>query len=133
VADPRRQFRLPSTDENYLNGLGTPWETVAEGQSQWLLIHDWKVPDGYNVERVMLALLIHPNYSDEQIDMFFLYPQVSRRDGGAIKQLIDQQIDGKTYQRWSRHRTAQNPWRPGIDDVSSHLTLVVDWLTRDAQ
>ena len=35
----RQNFRLPQADEEYLNGLGLPWEAIVDGGSQWLLIH----------------------------------------------------------------------------------------------
>ena len=42
-----------------------------------------------------------------------------------------QAIDGKTYQRWSRHRTAQNPWKAGFDGLETHVYLIEDWLVRE--
>jgi len=127
----RRDFRLPTTDEEYLDALGLPWETAKDGGSLWLLIHDWKVPSGYKVERVSLAMLIPPQYSDAQIDMVYFKPALARADGQPIRNLSPQMICGDTWQRWSRHRTGQNPWRPGIDDVASHLGLVDEWLRRE--
>jgi hypothetical protein len=54
-----------------------------------------------------------------------------RADGVPIKALAQQQIDGTGWQRWSRHRTPQNPWRPGVDSVATHLVLVDQWLLRE--
>lgn len=127
----RLDFRLPQADEEYLNGLGLPWETVRDAQSQWLVIHGWKVPTGYNSDAVDLALLIPGNYSDSQIDMAYFKPNLARRDGRGISNLSQQNIAGQMWQGWSRHRTQQNPWRPGIDDVASHLGLVDEWLRRE--
>ena len=131
----RRQFDLPSFDTQHLATLGLEWETITEPSgSRWLLIHDWPVPvSGYNVERVLLALQIPPGYPDAQIDMVYFHPHLSRKDGKAIGALSAHTLDGKSFQRWSRHRTAQAPWRPGEDDVSSHLVLVADWLEREFQ
>jgi hypothetical protein len=127
----RQDFRLPAADEEYLNGLGLRWEAIRDGASQWLLIHDWKLPAGYNFETCTLALLIPPNYSDSQIDMVYFQQHLSRRDGRVIGALSNEQIAGATWQRWSRHRTNQNPWRIGVDDIASHLSLVQDWLSRE--
>ena len=127
----RQDFPLPRTDETYLNGLGLPWETVLDGQMRWLRIHDWVLPTGYDRSTVSVALLIPSGYSDNQIDMVFLDPAISRLDGKPIGALSSQLITGKNWQRWSRHRTAVNPWRPGIDDIASHLTLVDEWLRRE--
>lgn len=127
----RMDFRLPGIDEEYLNGLGRSWETIRDGQNQWLIIHAWKVPNGYNVAIADLALMIPSNYSDSQIDMVFFKPALARTDGRGINNLSQIVIAGLTWQQWSRHRTAQNPWRAGIDDVASHLGLVDEWLRRE--
>jgi hypothetical protein len=127
----RREFAMPSADETYLDGLGLRWETVLDGQSRWLLLHGWSVPDGYNAVNVSLAFLIPSNYSDSQIDMVYVRPAIARADGRAIGALSDQAIKGEVWQRWSRHRTTANPWRPGEDDVASHLTLVDEWFRRE--
>jgi hypothetical protein len=127
----RMDFRLPAADEEYLNGLGLSWETVRDGQNQWLVIHDWKLPSGYNAGIVDLALMIPSNYSDSQIDMVYFKPALARSDGSGIKALSQIIIAGLTWQQWSRHRTPLNPWRPGIDDVASHLGLVDEWLRRE--
>lgn len=127
----RRQFQLPQDDVRYLEGLGLPWEAVLDGGSQWLLVHKWKVREGYNHGEVSLALLIPPSYSDSQIDMVYFNPGLSRVDGRSINALSSHTILGAEWQRWSRHRTGSNPWRPGEDDVASHLCLVDDWLGRE--
>jgi hypothetical protein len=128
---PRRDFRLPAADEEYLDGLGLLWEAIRDRQNQWLILRGWKIPAGYNVGTVDLALLIPSNYSDSQIDMAYFKPQLSRLDGRCINNLSQETIAGEIWQRWSRHRTSQNPWRPGIDDVASHLGLVDEWLHRE--
>jgi hypothetical protein len=128
----RRQFELPSFDTQYLGTTGLEWETLVEGAGRWLLIHNRPVPSGYNVERVTVALQIVPSYPEAQIDMAYFFPHLSRKDGQAIgASAVKQDLDGKSFQRWSRHRTAEAPWRPGEDDVSSHLVLVDDWLARE--
>jgi hypothetical protein len=126
-----REFRLPAADEDYLDGRGLPWETVRDTTVQWLIIHDWTLPGGYNHTEVSVALLIPPGYSDSQIDMVYFRPALSRTDKKPIGALSAQQICGQEWQRWSRHRTAANPWRVGIDDVASHLALVDEWLRRE--
>jgi hypothetical protein len=124
-------FRLPAIDEEYLDGLGLPWKTLRDGNTQWLIIHDWQVPAGYTAETVNIALLIPGNYADSQIDMVYFKPALARKDGKAVNALASQQIAGETWQRWSRHRSAAHPWRAGVDDVASHLALVDEWLRRE--
>lgn len=130
-AELRRQFRLPAHDEDALDRAGLPWETVIEGQTRWLLVHGRPVPSGYTIDRSSVALDIHPGYPDSQIDMAYFHPDLTPADGRSIKALSKRDIDGKQWQRWSRHRTPQNPWRPGVDDVESHLEQVDHWLRRE--
>ena len=127
----RRQFTLPSADEQYLDSLNLEWETVRDLGQLWLVIHGWRLPHGYNVATVRVALQIPGGYADSQIDMVYFFPPLERTNRRSIGALSSQLICGENYQRWSRHRTAANPWRPGVDDVSTHLTLVDDWLSRE--
>ena len=124
----RREFRLPAEDEEYLDSTGLDWETIVEGGLRWLILLDRPVPAGYTVTKSHTALLIQPGYPDAELDMVYFDPPVSRADGGPIGALATQQIQGRSWQRWSRHRTPQNPWRPGVDAIPTHLVLVDHWL-----
>jgi hypothetical protein len=127
-----QQFLLPSDDREFLNEIhGQKWETVSEGGNLWLLIHEFPVPAGYNHAQITLALLINPMYPDVQIDMAYCFPALSLNSGRAIPNILSQQINGRQFQGWSRHRTATNPWRPGVDDISGHLNLVQHWFERE--
>lgn len=127
----RKEFFLPEADTAFLDGIGLSWETIVEGGARWLVIRDWPVPDGYTDGKTDIALLIEGGYPTSQIDMAYFHPHLHLSSGRAINALTNQNIEGKTYQRWSRHRTDQNPWRPGLDDISMHLILVINWLERE--
>jgi hypothetical protein len=121
---PRRQFRLPSHDEEYLNSTGLEWEAIVEANAKWLLIDGRAIPNGFTVTTASTALQIAPGYPDSQLDMAYYFPALARTDGRPINQLTNQSIDSKMYQRWSRHRTQASAWRPGEDDVSTHLAYM---------
>ncbi|MBN8853701.1 MAG: multiubiquitin domain-containing protein [Sphingobacteriales bacterium] len=127
----KRDFSLPEEDEEYLNSLKLPWETVQDGQAQWVLIHSYTIPTGYNKERVLLGVRITPNYPDAQLDMLYFSPALSRTDGIAIGAVSPLTITGVGFQQWSRHRTAGNPWRPGVDNLSTHVPLAEMWLKQE--
>lgn len=127
----RRQFLLPEADAEHLGSYELQWETIVEPGWQWLLVHGFPVTDGYNVSSVTAAVSVSPGYPDAPLDMVYFYPALARSDGRAIGALSAQAIDGKIFQRWSRHRTALNPWRPGVDDLAAHLALVRHWLERE--
>jgi hypothetical protein len=127
----RRQFELLPEDEQLLNDYGLPWETVVDG-SQWVLIHDFQTHEGYNHKTVTAAIRLETGYPNAALDMVYFHPPLARLDGRQIgaTQAV-QQIAGITYQRWSRHRTQQNPWRPNFDSLGTHIVLIEDWLERE--
>lgn len=134
ISLPRFEFDLLPSDVEYL-GLQHPgWESLRIGATNWLLIARFAVPAGYTVTETSVALRIESGYPDTQIDMAYFCPSLCRLDGKSIPATDStESIDGKSFQRWSRHRTAQNPWRPGVDDVSTHLAQVQHWLVREFQ
>jgi hypothetical protein len=126
-----REFVLPAQDEDYLSTLGRPWETIKDRNTLWLLIHEWEVPLGYSSRSTTIALLIPPGYADTQLDMVYFQPALTRQDGKPIGAISTHRIRETEFQRWSRHRTGANPWRPGVDDIAAHLSLVDEWLRRE--
>lgn len=128
----RRQFNLPEEDMEFLAAMPLPWETVIEGNSKRVVLRNFPVPPGYNHQEVDLNIRIEATYPDTQIDMVYFFPPLTRADGRTINAANHPDIfDGKSWQRWSRHRTPQNPWRPGVDNLSTHIALVDDWLRRE--
>lgn len=130
---PRRHFRLPQDDEAFLDGTEWRWETVVDGSARRLVIYGFPVPPGYGREVVDLYLRIDGGYPDALIDMVYVTPALAKVTGGAIGALSTEPFDGRTWQRWSRHRTAANPWRPGLDNVETHLALVTEWFAREVR
>lgn len=127
----RRQFDLLEEDEAFLNDYGLTWETLNDG-SLWVLIHRFPTPKGYNEDYVTVAIRIETGYPNAQLDMAYFYPALTRLDGKPIGATnATQAIDGKNFQRWSRHRTPQNPWIAGRDGLGTHVILIEDWLERE--
>jgi hypothetical protein len=127
----RKQFSLPEEDIEYLNTLNVEYETFIENKTRWLLLHEFLIPEGYNQTKVKAALRIEMGYPLTQIDMIYFSPSLNRLDNRQIRNLSNLIIDGEPFQQWSRHRTSQNPWRAGVDDLSTHLTLAKYWLERE--
>lgn len=127
----RRQFDLLEEDELFLKEYGLQWEAIMDG-SPWILIHKFTVPAGYNHSQVTAAIRIETGYPNAQLDMVYFYPALARTDGKPIGATdAVQALDGKNFQRWSRHRTSQNPWVPGRDGLGTHVILIEDWLERE--
>lgn len=127
----RRELDLPANDVEHLDSTGLKWETIVEGSARWLLIHDRPTHLAYAPEVALTALNIVPDYADGALDMVWFFPALNLKSGRTIRQLSPQKIDGREFQRWSRHRTPVNPWRPGLDDIAAHLILVDHWLARE--
>ena len=125
----RKEFSLPLEDVEFLESSGFQWEAIAKG-GNWLIIHNYPVPVGYNKTYLQVALLIPPNYPAAQIDMAYFYPHLQKTNGKGITATSPQMIENKNFQRWSRHRQA-GEWRPGEDNVMTHLLLVNNWLEKD--
>jgi hypothetical protein len=128
----RRDFALGEVDADALDAMKLQWSTVKEPSGTLLLvIEGWKIAPGYNVTAATLTLVLPRGYPDTQVDMAYFSPALARRDGKSINNLTTVKWTIGDFQQWSRHRTAQNPWRPGVDDLSTHLSLVDDWLRRE--
>lgn len=122
---PRRDFDLLEVDEKYLDGLGCFWETVSDAGHRWLLIHNYRVPAGYDQQMVTLALLIPPTYPGAEIDMFYTNPKLTLTSGRPIDRTqVSAVICGTPFNGWSRHRNQAAKWRPATDNVVTHLALV---------
>ncbi len=127
----RQHFELPEEDVAFLTTLDLSWETIIEGPVHRVVIYDYELPDGYGKVCADLNVRIERTYPDTQIDMVYFCPELSRADGRPIKAISPDSFDGKNWQRWSRHRTAHNPWRPGIDNLESHIILIGEWLKQE--
>lgn len=129
-----RQFRMLPADESYLDKTFPGWLAIIENGRQWILLPDYKIPVGYSLSTTNMALEIPPTYPMAQIDMFYLYPEVALSTGNPIPATQHREnIHGKHYQRWSRHRSGRSMWRPGTDNVMTHLALVESALLKEVQ
>jgi hypothetical protein len=124
----RRLFTPLANDRQYLDSTGLRWEVLLEGGLKMVVLYDWPLPEGYNVPTANVHVRLTDGYPDAQIDMAYFSPALSRADGRNINALSPLAFDGQQWQQWSRHRTTASAWRPGIDDLSSHMALVEDWL-----
>ena len=115
---------LPSDDEGFRRRGFAPRRVVESGR-RWLIFDVYPLPKGLSPQAVAIALEIPPSYPRAEIDMFYCHPEVRRDDGRAIPQTEAREtIEGRSYQRWSRHRGAQSRWDARADTVLTHLTLV---------
>jgi hypothetical protein len=120
----RRDATLPPQDLLFLDGLGKEWEIIVDG-SIWVLIYAFTLPPGYSQSEVILAVRIEGGYPMTPLDMMYVYPEIQRTDGKSIVAAdVPQTLDQKQFQRWSRHRTPENPWISGQDSLETHYYLI---------
>jgi len=129
----RRAFQLAEEDEECLTARGLAWEATTENGVKWLIFPEYPIIKGYNHRTVSAALRIPPSYPDDQIDMIYFSPALVLQSGRPIANLTALVLDGKQYQQWSRHRTQANPWRPGLDNVCTHLLQADSWLEKEVK
>ena len=129
---PRREFRLPEDDEDYLDGTGLLWETLLVAQQPWVVVYGLALPAGYTVDETAVAVLVTTGYPAAPLDMAYFSPPLALVSGRAIPNAgFPQTIDGQAWQGWSRHRTPANPWELGVDSLKTHLALVRAWLAHE--
>ncbi len=116
----RKDFTLPEEDEEFLDSLGLLWEAVGNQPGMWVIIHDYPIPTGYNVQKAEVALAIVGTYPAAQIDMAYFLPPLVKDSRRIINNVFEQPLDGKKYQGWSRHRKT-GEWRPGVDCIATHF------------
>lgn len=128
----RREFQFNEEETAYLDTLSPQWETIKAKGFRWLLIPNFPIPEGYTVDRAIAAINIPLEYPIAKLDMVYFYPAIKRSDGKEIKQTQCQQaIDGKNFQRWSRHYTSAHPWDPNGDSIITHIMAIQNWLQRE--
>lgn len=129
----RHDFSLLPEDEAFLNASSYNWETVKDGTEQLLIIKLFPIPDGYNIRTATVICTIPLNYPQIQIDMFYVYPALAIVGKKINNTEATKTFAGVVYQRWSRHRTQINPWRPGLDNIHTHVALIEELLLREVK
>lgn len=118
--DGRKEIVRPPLTAEDIETLGSSefdWD-VTDWQGNLLVtVKAWKLPKGYNVDVVDVRFIVPMTYPSAQLDMFYFSPSLHRKDGVAINAITNQDFNGEVWQRWSRHRTPESAWRPGVDDI----------------
>ena len=115
----------------WLDHASGKFELVNENGVLRVVLYGHEVPPGYRQREVDVNVRIEAGYPDTQIDMVYVHPPLERVDGYSIAATCNDTFDGKQWQRWSRHRTPANPWRPGVDNLATHFGLVEHWFARE--
>lgn len=129
----RRQFDITEEDVEALNAAGFQWESLKDPSGTWLIIHDFTLPACFSGGETTVAISIPSGYPTAALDMAYFHPAIVRVDGATIPNTeASIQVDGRKWQRWSRHYTSANPWKPGEYNTVTHLHLVRHWIDKEA-
>ena len=124
----RQDFKLLPDDRHFLNSLGLRWEAVLEGGScAWSSTIGRRRMAGYNVDAADVHVrmtAVTPTFKSTWRTSRRLSPGATVASTGCPAF----QFDGRQWQRWSRHRTANSPWRIGEDGLLTHTQYVYAWL-----
>lgn len=132
--ESRREFSLSAPDHAFLDSLQLHWEALASGGRLWVVVYGMPMPAGFQVPTVDVAIEIAAGYPTSQLDMAYFYPPLVLTSGKPI-QCVEaiEQLEGKGWQRWSRHRIGASVWVPGTDNLETHFAYMQDWLVREVE
>lgn len=109
---------LMPDDERFLEvHFSGQWEVLGGGG---LLIRDYSLPEGYDLDKTNLMIRIPADYPAGPLDMFYLQPAISRKDGRLIGALAEEEHFSQKWQRWSRHYE----WKPGEHCIATHFAYI---------
>lgn len=125
-------MKLPESDREYLERAGIAHRVFEEGGMLNVELLEFSVPDGLNARHVNVLFRLSPSYPDTPPDMWWIIPHLTPVGGGAIPATeVIETIDGRSWQRWSRHLDPA-VWRSGIDGLESYVRLLRNELSSAA-
>lgn len=124
---------LPAGDVELLKARKLKASAKLSGQEIHLIIHDYRVPVGYDHETTDLLLRLPRQWPDGTPDMFWTEPHLKIKASGAWPNASAHLmvIDGRQWQRWSRHYNDR--WRPGSDGLRTLLLIVKREMASDVK
>lgn len=124
---------LPTDVTAYLDASGVKYSVAVEANMACVVLHQFRLPAGYDRAEVDLLLRLSPGFPDVQPDMWWFDPHVHLADGRVIKatQVVENHV-GRRWQRWSRHLPA-GQWQQGTDSLETFLAMIRAELVRCAQ
>jgi hypothetical protein len=130
--DPsRREFEMLDDDVACLDSTGLEWEARLIAGERWIFLRRFPLPTGLEPCESDMGLRLSANYPMTQIDMAYFNPPLRHAHGRDIPNLAMTTVGDASWQQWSRHRP-DGSWRPGVDDVETHLAFVRHFLAAAA-
>lgn len=101
---------------------------ISEGQEICIEFIDYTIPKNlWNYDKVNLLVVTHPTYPNAKMDMFWVNPPLSLKNGAQPKATSSESKCNKSWQRFSWH---VNTWNPAHDNLITYLDVVKDRLSK---
>lgn len=107
------------------SGVDPNHMTVHRDGSGWslLVLSDYRLPGGYQPDRVQLLIKLPPGFPDAAPDMFWVRPAVRAPHGALPRATSAETLLGEEWQRFSWH-LAPGAWQPGVSTLRDFLRCV---------
>ena len=125
-------MKLPDPDREFLERAGIVHRVFEEAGMLNVELIDFPLPTGLNASHASVLLRLSPSYPDSAPDMWWIIPHLRAVTGATIPATeVIETIDGRSWQRWSRHLDP-TAWRSGIDGLESYVRLLRTELSQAA-
>lgn len=123
---------LPEPDVDFLVEKEFDCDIIGANNETYITFHNFDLGPSYTPRTSEMRVLIPAAYPQGGLDMFWTRPWVNLVSTNARPDRADYpqsfQDGGEAWQRWSRH--AEHAWRPGIDNLRTHLRAISNSLAR---
>lgn len=89
----------------------------------FLVISNYKLPEGFQPQSVDLLVKLPPAFPDAQPDMFWVHPAVKTASGTLPRSTCSESLLGRDWQRFSWHLSA-GAWKPGISTLRDFMRCI---------
>lgn len=106
-------------------GIDCARAAIHEQVDGWsfLVISDYKLPEGFEPQTVDLLIKLPPAFPDAQPDMFWVHPAVKTGAGVLPRATCTENLLGNNWQRFSWHLKA-GAWQPGISTLRDFMRCI---------
>lgn len=100
---------------------------VIDGPEICIIFNNYTAPKIWSRNMVDLLVVAHPSYPNAKMDMFWVDPPLTLKDGREPKSVSTVNKCSRNWQQFSWH---VNTWNPAKDNLITYLDVVNDRLRR---
>lgn len=121
---------LLSEHIDQLRSQGYEIDVIEQQQEIGIVLHNYPIPGSiWSCTMVDLLVITHPSYPNPKMDMFWVDPAITLKDGREPNAAAKKESKfGRTWQRFSWHVSS---WNPTHDSLITYLDVVNDRLRRN--